>query len=226
MTPGARILRGAAWFPFAVIFAAACATGSGESRAGSEPVHAVTGDTVGAAAGLVPPGFGSLRQEQVSLRVSLPGIQVRVLPLDEGIIRLLAPDSYRTLRDLQESRRTEIDVASRRAGQGPPAVWYVTFFGLEADARFSPSEVVITSAGRDYRPVEIIPLSTGFGEQRMRQRETQHALYVFEAGLDASQPLTLTVETARNNDWPEILRVIEGERARARSRAMRAPPPA
>jgi hypothetical protein len=100
-------------------------------------------------------------------------------------------------------------------------VLYVSFFGLEADARFSPEEVVIRSSGRDYRPGEIIPLSSGFGEQRLRQRETQTALYLFDEQVNIAQPLVVTVEGVENNTWGGTLRTIERERSLVRSRAGR-----
>jgi len=33
---------------------------------------------------LLPPGFGSLRQDDIAIRVGLPSTQVRLIPLDEG----------------------------------------------------------------------------------------------------------------------------------------------
>ena len=49
----------------------------------------------------IPAGFGTLRQDDIALKVSpASGLQVRAIPLDERIIRLLSPDSYRSLREL------------------------------------------------------------------------------------------------------------------------------
>ena len=177
-------------------------------------------------AALVPAGYGSLRQDDVSIRLSTRGVQVRAIPLEESIIRVLAPDSYRALRDLLTSRRGEIDRLATRNGVRRPSVWYVSFFGVQPDARFSPMELRITSAGRDYRPLEILPLSPGFGENRLAQRETQSALYLFEDGVDPEQPLTVAMGDERNATWQETLRRIERERALIRSRAAaRSEPP-
>ena len=73
--------------------------------------------------------------------------------------------------------------------------------------------------GRDFRPIEVIPLSAGFRDQRVRQRETQTAIYMFEDGVNVNQALTLTVEGVQNNAWDGILRTIERERSLIRSRA-------
>lgn len=172
---------------------------------------------------LIPAGYGSLRQDDIAMRVQLPGYLVKAIPMDESVIRVLSPDSYRALRDLLQSRRSRIDALAARTGGRQPVVLYVSFYGLEADARFSPEEVVIRSSGRDFRPAEIIPLSSGFGEQRLRQRETQTALYVFDEAVNIGQPLTLTVEGVENNSWGATLRAIERERSLVRSRAGRTP---
>lgn len=168
---------------------------------------------------LVPPGYGSLRQEEVAIRIQLPAVLVRAVPLDESITRLLSPDSYRALRDLERSRRAEIEQLAWRHRVRNPSLWYISFFGLEPEARFSPMEIVITSAGRDFRPLDVVPLSTGFGGQRIRQREVQSAIFLFDDGININLPLTMTVESVPNASWGGILRAVERERALVRSRS-------
>ena len=73
--------------------------------------------------------------------------------------------------------------------------------------------------GRDFRPIDVIPLTPGFGEQRLRQNGRQDAVYVFDGQLDPKQPLTISYETARNDDWAGILPQIERERVLVKSRA-------
>jgi hypothetical protein len=170
-------------------------------------------------AALIPPGFGSLRQDDVAVRLQVLGLQVRVLPLDESVIRTLSPDSYRTLHGLVESQRPRITAIERRTGLGHSSVWYVSFFGTEVgETRYSPMELIVTSVGRDFRPLDVIPLTPGFGEQRLRQRESQSALYVFDGQVDVNQPLVVQYETQRNSDWSVILERIERERAMIRAR--------
>ena len=77
---------------------------------------------------------------------------------------------------------------------------------------------MITSAGRVFRPLSIVPLTTGFGEQRLEQRGVQTAIYIFDdgstepsAGGDRSGYAERRLETN--------LRRIERERALVRSRA-------
>jgi hypothetical protein len=192
----------------------ACATGApGPLAAGTAQAQE---DTTGTA--LVPAGYGSLRQDDISIRLQPQGLIVRAIPLDESVIRLLTPDSYRAMRDLQESNRTAIEVIAKRSGGRRPAVWYVSFYGLQPDARFSAMDLVITSAGQDFRPIDVIPLTTGFGEQRVSQRETQSAIYLYPPEVDVDHPLVVTFQGERNTSWDQTLQRIERERALVRAR--------
>lgn len=169
----------------------------------------------------IPAGFGSLRQDDIAIRLEPPGLILRAIPLDENIIRLLTPDSYRALRDLQESNRRTIEAITRRLGNRTPDLWYVSFYGLEDNARFTPMDLTITSGGQDFRPVDVIPLSTGFGEQRLRQRQTQSAVYVYPGDIDLDHPLTVSFQGLQSGVWELLLQRIERERALVRARALR-----
>jgi hypothetical protein len=196
--------------------AAACAPPSGKSGAVSAPV--IEDSTARAG---IPAGFGSLRQDEIAIRLEPQGLIVRAIPLDESVIRLLTPDSYRALRDLEESNRRTIDGIARRSGGRSPDLWYVSFYGLEENARFSPMELVITSGGQDFRPIDVIPLSTGFGEQRLRQRETQSAVYVYPGDIDVDHPLVVSFQGQQSVVWEQLLQRIERERALVKARASR-----
>ena len=168
----------------------------------------------------LPAGFGTLRQDDIAIKVQYNALQVRVLPLDETVIRTLSPDSYRALRELRESKRAAVNAVLRRTGGPGASLWYVQFFNQEqGEARFSPMELAITSAGRDFRAVDLFPLTLGFGEQRLQQREVQAALYVFDPAVDVNQPLTVTFETQSSAVWESLLKKVENERALIRSRA-------
>ena len=206
-----------------LLLLAACASASGTAAQNpprSAPTAGVLADT--GSAGLVPAGFGTLRQDDIALKIPLDNVAVRMIPLDESVIRTLSPDSYRALRDVLASRRDEIARLARLHGLREANVWYVSFFGLTQEARFTPTDVTVTSNGREFRPLEVLPLTAGFGEQRVQPRELQQALYLFEDGIDLSQPLTVTMGIERNTDWQNILRTIERERAMIRSRAANA----
>jgi hypothetical protein len=202
------------------VVALACAP-TGTPPAASPPAPASTASDSGATgAALVPAGFGTLRQDDIALRLDVFALQVRVMPLDEAILRTLAPDSYRALHDLRESQRDHLAATARRTGVQRFSLWYVSFFSAEpGETRFSPMDLVITNVGRDFRPLGVFAVTPGFGQHRVRQRETQSAVYAFEEQLDANQPLVVTYETARNGEWNVTLQRIERERLLIRSRA-------
>jgi hypothetical protein len=203
----------------AIAIVVACAAGGTATAAQEGSLAPISDDTIGRAN--VPVGFGTLRQDDIAIRMELQGLIVRAIPLDENLIRLLTPDSYRALRDLQESNKKAIAAVTRRTGGRSPDLWYVSFYGVEPDVHFSPMELVITSSGRDFRPLEVLPLSSGFGEQRLTQRETQSAIYLFDDAIDLDQPLSVTFQNVRNGDWEQILTRVERERALVRARASR-----
>ena len=202
-----------------LVAGAACASAPAQTTIPPRDAGPVTDDTSGKSN--VPPGFGTLRQDDIAIRLELPGLAVRAIPLDESVIRLLTPDSYRALRELQESNKGAISAVTRRTGGQRPDLWYVSFYGVEPDVHFSPRELIITSGGRDFRALDVVPLSLGFGEERLRQRETQSALYLFDEAIDLDQPLTVRFQTETNSGWEQTLQVIERERALVRARAAR-----
>ena len=170
----------------------------------------------------VPAGFGSLRQDDIAIKVTpTSGLQVRAVPLDERLIRLLSPDSYRSLHDLVRGKERELNAIRTRTRLPSYSLWYVSFNALEqGETRYSPQELIINNVGRDFRPIDVLPLTPGFGEYRLRQRETQSAVFVFDGQLDLNQPLTATMEgTPSVTDWAQVVQRVERERTLVRARA-------
>jgi hypothetical protein len=207
---------------FALVLAAcggASASGTPQPQA-TVPATRVTADS--SASTLIPPGLGRLRQDDIAIVLEPEGVRVSAIPLDESVIRALAPDSYRTLHANLENKRQLIVRRASMRGIREPRVWYVTFYGLAADARFTPTDLTVTSGGREYRPVDVVPITPGFGEQRLQPREQQSGLLVFEEGLDVSQPVVVSMGAERNTNWDwnganSILRRLDTERARIRA---------
>jgi hypothetical protein len=175
-------------------------------------------------ASLVPVGLGTLKQEDLAIVLQPNGVRVTAIPLDENVIRTLAPDSYRTLHATLESKRQQVMQIASLRGVRDPRVWYVVFTGLVPDARFIPTDITVTSGGREYRPVDVIGLSNGFSEHRLQPRETQRALLIFDESLDVAQSIVVIMGSERNTDWStdrsdSILSRIEAERAQIRARA-------
>lgn len=169
--------------------------------------------------GLPPAGFGTLRQGDISIRLQGSAIALQMYPLHEAIIRLLAPDTYRSLHRLAERHMDEIQDAVQMYALGDPAIFVVTFFGREARARFDPDELTITSQNRLFRPVSIIPISPSWTRHELERRETATAIYVYESGIRLLEPLAVEYRGARVNQWESLLQNIEEELARVRTRA-------
>ena len=172
-----------------------------------------------AAQDTLPAGYGSLRRDEVVIRFSTGTLEIQVLPLDEQVIRLLAPDTYRSLAALLRARKTELDRAAARAGITAPAIWMVTFFGVVPQARFTPDEVNITSRGRLFRPLGIVPIAPQWQSQQLEAREQAAALYVFDDGIGLSEQLTVSYQGQSNDAWARAVPVLERERARFLARA-------
>ena len=217
------------WFTtLSFVLVAGCASASSGSAVAQNPValpqtrttDPLALDTL--SANYVPAGFGSLRLDDVTVRITLiGGLQVMAIPLDEQLIRLLSPDSYRALSQLKVSRRRAVEDVANRMRLQSYSLWSVTFYGIEqGEVRFSPQEFIVRNVGQDFRPIAVLPLTSGFGENRVMQHEKQQALYVFDGRLDINQPLTAQFGTnISTTNWQEVLRRVEQERTLVRSRA-------
>src|SRR5258708_38281542 len=90
---------------------------------------------------LPPAGFGSLRQDAIGVVLGTDQVRIRVIPLDEHVIRMLSPDSYRSLRDMAASRAADIQRTARDRGLGSATTVMRTFFPFEPGARFGPDDL-------------------------------------------------------------------------------------
>jgi hypothetical protein len=176
--------------------------------------------------GLIPAGFGTLRQDQIAIRLQTLGLTISAIPLEESVIRTLAPDSYRTLHAIRESQKAALDALRARNGLTGVQAWYVTFFNIQqGDARFDAFDFLVHSAGQDFRPLDALPLTRGFGDGRVAQRGSQSAVYAFDPQVDLNQPLTVTALGQQTTVWGDtMLPLIELERSAVWSRASAAKP--
>ncbi len=169
---------------------------------------------------LPPVGLGSLRQEDIAVRVDAGGIQIRVLPLNELIIRLMAPDSYAALHALREAKaKALVDVRGRYGTE--PEIFLVTIFATVEQAQFDPEQLTLISRNRFFRPISILPNSPQWNEHRLTQRETASAVYAFESGIALLEPFTVDYGGLRSDQWAQTLRRVERERARIEARIRR-----
>lgn len=172
-----------------------------------------------AAQDLPPAGFGSLRQDQVAVILSTANLTVRVLPLDERVIRLLAPDTYASLRELKRSRATDMAAAARPGMTDSATAFVVTFFGLQPDTRFEPDQLYLSSQSIFFHAVGIVPLTPRWSEGTLGQREQAVAIYLFQSGLPILQPFTVFYGNQSSDAWELNLRTLDSERSRVLGRA-------
>ena len=64
---------------------------------------------------LIPAGLGNIKQDSISIILQPEGVRVSAVPLDESVIRVVAPDSYRTLHAILESKRAQIAQRAHRS---------------------------------------------------------------------------------------------------------------
>lgn len=168
---------------------------------------------------LVPPGYGTLKQDEFSVGIRSGSLLVKVTPLNERVIRLAAPDTYNRLHALAESRRAD---AVARTGDTQVELFLVSFFSYEPDVTFQPEDVQVEYNGMLLRPGTIIPLTPGWGRQRMGQQETQAAIYAFGETFDYELPLTIKYGMDQSLDWQRVIQRLETERSKIQSRQQKA----
>jgi hypothetical protein len=171
----------------------------------------------------VPPGYGTLKRDDIVVRFTTGTVEIQFLPLDEHVIRLLATDTYRSLTQLIVNRQDDITAAAELAGVSEPTLVLVTFYGLVPQARFNPEDVNVTSRGRLFRPVGIVPLSPTWGSYQLEARQQAVAIYLFERGISFRETLSVSYQGLTNEAWARALRLLDQERSRVRARAQAAP---
>lgn len=201
----------------ALLATTACGGAQSQATPADAPPRQGDGD-------LIPLGFGRLNQDDVSLRLTAGGLEVRFVPLEERMLRLLAPDAYRALHELRESRRAAIDSIGRRYGASAPGVALVTFFAAQAGQQYQPEDIFLAVQNQEFRALGIVPISSSFTSQQLPNRGQASALYVFEMPIPVSQEFTLGYGAVRNDGWRGRLTTItrEQDRLMVRVRAAQA----
>ena len=171
---------------------------------------------VGAGAGVTLPagGFGSLTQNDLALHIRTTDVEVRFVPLDARVTRLLAKDSWESLRSVVESRRTAIDSVANASGVSRPGLALVTFFGQRVNARFDPQTLTVMVRSREFRPLGIVPFSGRFTSQQLNVREQVSAIYLFEEDLPVNDSFTVLYAGQSSDDWQGKQRALDRERGR------------
>ena len=171
----------------------------------------------------VPVSYGSLNQNDLALRVRNDDLEIRFIPLDPSVTRLLANDAFQSLRSLVETKRRAIDSVAARAGVSVPGLALVSFFGLRPDTRFDPQTLTLLIRNRVFRPLGVIPISGKFTSQQLDAREQASAIYLFEEDIPIDDSFTLSYGTLVSDDWQNKQPIIDRERARVSVRSREQP---
>jgi hypothetical protein len=171
----------------------------------------------------LPPGYGSLTQNDLSLRMGNEDLDIRFVPLEPKIMPLLARDAHQSLRSLLETHRHQIDSVSTPAGVSHPGLALVSFFGQRPDVRFDPQTLTLQIRNRVFRPLGFIPLNPRFTSQQLGVREQANALYVFEEEIPVDDSFTVSYGAMTSDDWQRKLPTLDRERARVSARSRTEP---
>jgi hypothetical protein len=183
------------------------------------PARGQSGERVRA----LPPGYGTLSQNDLALRVRNDDLEIRFIPLDHRVTRLLAFDAYQSIMGLVETNRRGIDSVASRAGVSQPGLALVSFFGLRPDVRFDAQTLTLLIRNRVFRPIGTIPLSLRFTSGQLGVRDQASAIYVFEESIPVDDSFTLSYGSLTSGDWQEKQSTLERERARVAARAREQP---
>lgn len=190
---------------WATLLVAACMPAAPAARPSSSDAASADPDD------RVPAGFGSLRQDQISMAFAVGPVRVQITPLDPGLIRLAAPDTWERLAALR----------SRAAADDEAAGWFLVSLQTEdpGGAEFDPTDLEILAQGTVHRAQEIVALTPGWGSGRLRQRSTEQALYRFPPDVDPWAEMEVRVGDVRYTGWSDRLPALHAESARVRARA-------
>lgn len=162
----------------------------------------------------IPIGRGTLKQDEVTVPIRSGALLVKVTPLAEPVIRLLAPDTYTRLHGLATSRAKDAGKDAIRA----PELFLVSFFSYQPDVTFTPEDVQLVHQGQVLRPAAVLPVTTGWGRQLLQQQESQTAIYAFDGPIDYDQPITVRYGMEASELWRSLLDKLRAERNKVLSR--------
>jgi hypothetical protein len=171
----------------------------------------------------LPPGYGTLSQNDLALRVRNDDLEIRFIPLDLRVIRLLARDAYQSILGLVETNRRAIDSVASRAGVAQPGLALVSFFGLRPDVHFNAQTLTLLIRNRVFRPIGTIPLTPRFTSGQLGVRDQASAIYVFEETIPVDDSFTLSYAELTSDDWQNKQSILDRERARVAARAREQP---
>ena len=170
--------------------------------------------------GLLPPGFGTLSIDDITLQFTTDELDIRLVPLDERVLRLAKPSVDSSMDQLVTQFRSRIQEASARNGISSPGLALVTFYSRQPNARYAPEDLSVLSPGREYRPVVMIPFSANFNNGQLDLRQRATAIYLFEDPLPVETNFGIRYGVNSFPDaWAGIRLRLDREKARVIARS-------
>ncbi len=170
-----------------------------------------------AEAGGLPAGLGTLRQEELAIRIRRGELEIFVVPLHEAVIRTAAPDTWERLSALGLAHRRWF--RDRTGSDAPYRIFLVALYTESEPLFFEAEELTLVSGGLRLRHVALRGLTPGWDQQRLQPGEPQMAVYAFPPEVVLSSDLEVEYREVRSRDWTRILSLVEAEQARVRARA-------
>lgn len=151
---------------------------------------------------------GLLERDDITVRMRGGDLEITLTAMDESIIRYATIEMREYLRQLKE------DYLADNFNYNPddpkkPISFLVTFRALGQEIRYEPHELVIYNYGQEYKPIDIVPVSSNFNSKvAYIRRPPLSAIYLFDRNIDLnSRELAISYYNALIfNNW---LRVIE-----------------
>jgi hypothetical protein len=175
--------------------------------------------------GSIPRGLGRLNQDEIALRLRSGSLELRFVPLDERVTRLLAPDAERALLALLASRQEALDSAAERHAVRGGGVVLLTAFARDNNTAFDPQLVTLVVRGRVLQPAAILALSPGFSAHVLDQRRQAMGLLLYEEPIPVTEPFAVEYRDARTEEWERRLPRLDRERTRILARLATGEPP-
>mgnify|MGYP003694130029 CR=1 FL=1 len=198
-----------AWLVIAIALTMACAGAS----------HAQSGETSVAGGDLPPPGYGTLGQDDISIRFNAGDIDIRMVPLDQRVMRLLGPDVYASLNKLTIDRDASIDSVAALGGASDPGLMLVSFFGRKDGVRFEPLNVFLVIRNQTYQPIGMVPFTSTITSRQLDTRQQASAIMVYSTPIPVYEGFGVSYGViVVPNAWQNQLSQVQRERTRVMSK--------
>lgn len=164
----------------------------------------------------IPGGHGTLRQEELAIRLQRGDLDIFLTPLAEWITRTGAPDTWARLSALEQTHRRWF--RNRTGADTPYTLFLAVLYAEGQPMGFDPEALAIVSGGLRHRMEGVRPLTPGWDQGRVLPGEPQMAVYAFPPQIPLNQDdLEVEYHEVRSRDWSRLLPRIQAEQARIRS---------